>query len=369
MNLVKLIQEQLSGNTLSELSDALGEEPEATSAAASAAVPTLLGGLAKLFSGPDGASRLSNVLSSPDIGALGNISQFLGGDSGSLIGKGTGLLGSLFGDGITNAAASAISRFSGMSQGDAKNLLAMLMPLVLGKVASQWKSRGGTPSALTNLFAEQKRNIADAMPAGYSLDDIPGLSDASAAAQTAAHTTRRTAETAGRAAPSIASWAIPLAIAVVGGFLLWNALKPKPAPNPEVAEATPAGGEEVVAMKPAIPENVTIPPAAELAGNLNGTFESLGDVFGSIRDEASAEAAAPKLASLNTEIDRLSAILNRLPDTARQQMQPAIDSQLEPIKEQAQQALATPGLSERIKTIINQILRKLENWSTVENAG
>jgi hypothetical protein len=285
------------------------------------------------------------------------------------MGKGAGFLGSLFGDGITNAAAGAISRFSGLSQGACKSLLAMLMPLVLGKVASQWKSQGGTPGALSNLFAEQKRNIADAMPTGFSLDDVPGLSDATSAAQSAASTTRRAAETAGRSAPSMASWVIPLAIALVAGFLIWNALKPKPAEGPEVAEATPSAREEVVAMKPTTPEVPAIPSPQQLGTELGTTFETLGDTLGSIRDRASAEAAASKLTEVDAKIDNLGAILAQLPETARSEMQPAIERQVDSLKEQAQRTLEIPGLSDRIKTLINQIITKLERWNNVERAG
>jgi Bacterial protein of unknown function (DUF937) len=369
MNLVKLIQEQLSGNTTSELSSAIGEESEATGAAVTAAVPTLLAGLAKLFSSPEGASRLGNVLSSPEIGAMGNVTNPFGGDSGSLMSKGAGLLGSLFGDGITNAATGAISRFSGLSPSATRSLLAMLMPFVLGKVANQWRSQGGTSSALSNLFNEQKRNITDAMPAGFSLDGIPGLGDATKAAQSAANTARRTAETAGRAAPSMASWLVPLAIAAVVGFLLWNVLKPKPGQPVETAETTPATGEEVVAMKPAIPETTALPTPQELATELDKTFTSIGDTFGGIRDQASAEAATAKLTDLEAKIDRVGGFLARLPEATRAGMQSALDSRISSIKEQAQKTLDIPGLSAQVKALINRIITKLEAWTNVERAS
>lgn len=369
MNLVKLIQEQLSGNTLNELSSTIGAEPEATGAAASAAVPTLLSGLANMFSSSDGAKRLGNVLSSPDIGAMGNFANLLGGDRSSLIGKGSGLLGSLFGDSITNMAASAIGRFSGLNPSAAKSLLALLMPLVLGKVASQWKSQGGTPGALTNLFAEQKRNIDDAMPTGFSLADIPGLGGIVDAAPAATQATRRAAETAGRAAPSMASWMVPLAIAIACGFLLWNVLRPKPAEAPDAAQATPAAGQEVVAMKPALPNTPEIPSAAQFTNDLNATFKSLGETFTGIKDAASAETAAPKLQELNSKIDALKAMFGRLPEAARTPLESNIESQVKPIRDQAQQALATPGLSEKIRTLITQIVTKLEEWNVIERAG
>ena len=128
MNLVKMIQDQLSGDVLNKLSSVIGAEPEATSRAASAAVPTLLSGLVNQFSSIDGAKKLSNVLSGLDTSAIGNFANMLGGDSSSLLGKGSGLLASLFGDGLINSAANAIGRFSGLSPNLAKPLLAYLAP-------------------------------------------------------------------------------------------------------------------------------------------------------------------------------------------------------------------------------------------------
>lgn len=368
MNLVKMIEEQLSGDSLKKLSTAVGADPESTGAAASAAIPTLLSGLVSQFSSADGARRLSNVLGGIDANGMGNFANMLGGDSSALLGKGSGLLGSLFGEGMIGSAANAISRFSGLSPSAVKSLLAYLMPLVLGKVATQWKSQGGTPSALSNLLTDQKRNIADAMPAGYSLGDIPGMSDAKDAARSAADATRRGAEMTERAAPSMASWLIPAAVLLLGGFLLWNVLKPKPAEQPVAAESTPEG-ETVVAMKPAIPEIPEIPSASQLGSELNDTFRSLGDTFSSMQDAASAEAAVPKLEEMSTKIDSFKKMFARLPDAGRATLRKSIEAQLNPLLEKAQQTLAIPGLSERIKTLINQIVTKLEEWKIVEQAG
>jgi hypothetical protein len=368
MNLVKLIEDQLRGDVLNKLSSAIGADREETSAAASAAVPTLLSALVNQFSSADGTKRLSNVLSGFDSSGIGNYANLLGGDSSSLLNKGMGLLGSLFGDGLINTIANAIGRFSGLNAGAAKSLLAFLMPLVLGKVASQWKSQGGTPSALSNLLSDQKRHIADAIPDGFSLDDIPGMSVATHAAQSASYATRRGAETAGRAAPSIASWLIPVAVVLLGGFLLWNFLKPKAAEGPDVAGATPEG-EKVVAMKPAIPDVPAVPTAAELSTELNTTFKTLSDTFASITDAESAEAAAPKLEELSRKIDTIKATMSKLPEAGRTTLQRAVAEQTAPLKAKAEETLAVPGLSDRIKALINQIVSKLEEWNIIERAG
>src|SRR6187431_3060561 len=128
MNLVKLITDQLSDQTLGQLSGLLGTDNTTADAATTAAVPALLSALAGMASNSDGARKATSVLNGLDVSSVGNFANMLGGNSGSLLQKGGGLLGSLFGDSIVSSAASAISRFSGLNVGAAKTLLSYLAP-------------------------------------------------------------------------------------------------------------------------------------------------------------------------------------------------------------------------------------------------
>src|SRR5262249_40473072 len=148
-------------------------------------------------------------------GAVGNFAQLLSGNSDALTQRGGSLLSSLFGDSLLNSVANSIGRFSGLNAGAAKSVLTMLAPMVLGHVATQWKSRGGNASALTSLLTEQKKNIADAIPSGFTLPEVPGLGKLGEAARAGS----REAATATRSA---ASWAVPLVLAAVAAFLLWK---------------------------------------------------------------------------------------------------------------------------------------------------
>jgi hypothetical protein len=92
----------------------------------------------------------------------------------------------------------------------------------------------------------------------------------------------------------------------------------------------------------------------------------MGETFASITDAASAEAAAPKLEELSTKIDTIKRAMAQLPETGRTTLQRVVDQQLNPMKEQAQKALDLPGLSERIRALITQIVRKLEEWHIID---
>jgi hypothetical protein len=369
MNLVKLIEEQLTNTVLGKLSSALGTEPDATGQAATAAVPTLLAGLTKLGSSNDGINRLTSVLGGLDASGLGNYSQMLGGDTSGLLNKGMGMLSSLFGDGIIGSTSAAISRYSGLDAGIVKKLIAFLAPMVLGKVASQWKSQGGTPSALTSLLADQKRHIIDALPAGFSLDSIPGLTDATEYVRSATDSTRRAAETTKNAAPSAMNWILPVAGVLLVGFLLWQFMKSRSEAGREVAQSAAREAQQVTAMKPAVPETPNLPSVSQLTDELNSTFKTLGETFSGIKDAASAEAAAPKLEQLSAKIDVIKKTMAALPEAGRATLHKVVDGQLKPIKDSAQQTLSLPGLSERIKLLINQIITKLEDWQIIKATG
>jgi hypothetical protein len=367
MNLVKLITDQFSDETLGKLSAVLGTDSETASAAATAAVPTLLSGLAGMASRGEGAKKLTDMLSGIDAGSMGNLASLLGGDTGSLLQRGTGLLSSLFNDNIISGASNAISRYAGINPGTAKTLLAALLPMVLGKVAAQWRSQGGTVSALTSLFADQKRNIADAVPAGFSLADIPGLPGAEAA-RAATDTTRRTAEKAEAATSSAASWILPLAVLLVGGFLLWKFLVPRPAG--EIA-ADKTERTTTTAMKPVVPETrpatpdmAAMPDLAQMPENMKSFLTNFGDQLGTIKDAASAEAAAPKLEEMKAKLDGFRTAWARLPEASQPALRQMISAQMTPLREKSQQTLAVPGISDRIKALINDILQRLTELAT-----
>jgi hypothetical protein len=253
-----------------------------------------------------------------------------------------------------------------------KNLLAYLLPMILGKVSGYWKSQGGTTSALTSLFADQKRNIADAVPAGFALSDIPGFGDAGKvyraagdtgrrAGDSAADTTRRVASTAGSSGRSIASWAIPLALLLVGGFLLWNYFRTRPDANAPVAQSANQDADQVTVMKPVAPDVPAIPNVDRVMGDFKGLFESANSTFAEIKDASAAETAEPKLRELSAKIDTLGEQLRSLPEAGQRTIRTYLDEQLVTFKKQADETAALPNLGERIKALIIEIINKLQS--------
>jgi len=66
MNLVELVQGQLSADVIGKLAGMLGTNSDTTRTAVTAAVPTLLGAFGSVASPRDGASRPASTLDSLD---------------------------------------------------------------------------------------------------------------------------------------------------------------------------------------------------------------------------------------------------------------------------------------------------------------
>lgn len=365
MNLVKLVADQLSSETMAKLGTMLGIDEEKVESAVGAAIPSLLSGLVGLSSQDDGIRKLTSALGSLGGDTFSNFGRALSGDANALQQKGSSLLGSLFGDSMSSGLASAISRFTGVSPGIVKTLLSYLAPLVLGQVASQWKNLGGTASDLTNMLTGQKRSIESALPAGFSLNDVPGMSLVNEAVRAPARAAY--SETAPKR--SMMSTLLPLALVIAGAFLLWNYMRNRPAPAQPGAGQAAIEGEEITVMRPTMPEGVDLPDVTGFKDELTGVFQSIGDAMTSIKDAATAEAALPKLEELNRKLDTMKTTLQGLPEAGRSALQTFLSEQLEPLQQQATKTLSLPGLSDQIKALINDLVRKLQEIGVLEKTS
>src|SRR5215472_12971778 len=95
MNLTGLLNDALSGDTISQISQQLGTDEGTTSNAIQAALPMLLGGLANKSASEDGANSLASALDQHHDGSiLNDLEGFLGNFSS---GPGAAILGHIFG--------------------------------------------------------------------------------------------------------------------------------------------------------------------------------------------------------------------------------------------------------------------------------
>lgn len=350
MNLVELIKDQLSGELIGKLSSVLGESESKVGAAVAAAVPSLLSALAGLVSTKSGAEKVVNVLRHPDLSAVGDPGSLLRGGSPAVAEeKGEGLLESLLGGGGLSTIVNALTKFSGASSGTMKSLLAYLAPIVLGTIAGQFKNKPLTPQGLTSLFHEQKANIANAMPSGLSLGNV-GLRHEMASPEA-----------------GLPKWLLPaaaLGLLALAGWYYFNREPPKavavnrehPAENPP---PPPAESTKPTVVETSKIVQTTAPNLDDVKKDVADVYSSATQYLGDIKDKDTAESALPKLEGLNETLDRVKKAWDKLPADVRTKASVISNDNLTKLKDLSAKVLAIPGVSEKVKPVVDALVAKL----------
>ena len=189
MDLIDLLQSQLSGNVLDQLSNQIGGQKEETEVATSGIISMLTAALAKNAATPGGASALANALDSDHDGSiLDNIGDLLGGNlTNNRAANGAGILKHVLGGNQGNAI-DAISKMSGLSGDKTGNLMTMLAPIVLGMLGKQKRQNNMDQGGLSDMLSRSVKSasnqrqemgllgkLLDRDGDGSVMDDIAGL--------------------------------------------------------------------------------------------------------------------------------------------------------------------------------------------------
>ena len=154
-DLIGGLLDALGPRAMKNLANPIGSEPDQVHAAVQAALPILLGALARNAADPDGAVALHDAIeqdhSKLDIAdVLGSVSAG-GGDGEAILRH---VLGSR-----QSAAAEGVSQFAGIGRGQALQLLKMLAPLVLSYLARRSRGGGMSPQGLGALLGQQSQQL------------------------------------------------------------------------------------------------------------------------------------------------------------------------------------------------------------------
>lgn len=187
MNITALLQDALNDNTISQISQSIGADQEATSSAIQTALPMLLGGLANNSQSEQGASSLLAALDRDHDGsALDDVAGLVG-----MLAQGQGsggsILGHIFGGG-TSAVAQSVSQASGLDAGKVGPLLQMLAPIVMGAIGKARREGGFGAGDLAGLLGGASQqfsgggdmlglisNLLDRDRDGSPVDDVVGM--------------------------------------------------------------------------------------------------------------------------------------------------------------------------------------------------
>jgi hypothetical protein len=185
ISLQDLLGHEQGGEAVQQISQNVGAEPSAVSAAIQAALPSILGGLANNASTPQGAESLNNALEQDNhagvldnLGGLGSLIFGSGGgaapprqaDAGGILGH---ILGSNQGPVVQD-----VSQKSGLNAGQVAQILMFLAPIVMGYLGRQKQQQGvgadGLGGILGGLLGGAQPGYSTGAAAGGGLLDRDG---------------------------------------------------------------------------------------------------------------------------------------------------------------------------------------------------
>jgi hypothetical protein len=202
-SILEMLTRQIGDAQLQELSRSIGADPAQTRRAVGAALPVLLGGLAKnAAASPEAARSLASALDNDHDGGVldhlgdvlgmlgggasrGELGAVLGGLAGQMMGgasapvspravDGTGILRHVFGE-RRAVVEQAVSRAAGLDTSRIGRLLPMLAPLVMGALGKVKRERNLDPEGLAGLLGQERASLETETPA---LGGLLGLLDA-----------------------------------------------------------------------------------------------------------------------------------------------------------------------------------------------
>lgn len=170
MDLMQILQGQLSDDVLGQLSDQIGADKQQTATAANGIFATLLGGLANNASTEGGLASLGAALDRDHdgsilddvVGMVGGMMQGGDGAANNAL-NGSGILGHILGD-RQEVAAQQVSQSSGLNMDQVMKLMPVLAPIVMG-VLGRVKNQGGLD--LGNLAGILTGSAQNAQSGGF----------------------------------------------------------------------------------------------------------------------------------------------------------------------------------------------------------
>jgi hypothetical protein len=157
MNLMDILQGQVSDDLLQQLSNHIGAEPQQTAQATTGIFATLVGGLANNASNQDGLSSLYSALDRDHDGSiLNDLAGLVGGmlqgnTQDSRATNGMGIVGHILGN-RQEDVAQQIGQSSGLSAGQVMKLLPILAPIVMSVLGKTKNSGGLDLGGLANIL-------------------------------------------------------------------------------------------------------------------------------------------------------------------------------------------------------------------------
>lgn len=158
-----------NGGALSQISRQIGSDEQTTGNALSAALPILLGALAKNSSNRSGAQSLLNALSKDHNGSvLNNLGNLIDNPDA---GQGSGILGHVLGA-SRSRVESSLGKSTGLNPAAIAKLLTIAAPIVMGVLGKERTSRNVDSQGLSNMLNLENMRVQNREPQSSSVLNI-----------------------------------------------------------------------------------------------------------------------------------------------------------------------------------------------------
>lgn len=369
MNVVSLVMNYLTPDLIAKIASALGLDRALAQKAIGTAVPSLLAGFTGLAGKPEGARQLANSVGNQDSGLLANFAGMLGSaKQGELISGGTSTLNALFGGGALGSLTGAIAKFSGIGEGSAKSLVGLVGPIVLGQLSKEKLSGNLDASGLARLLDGQKKNIAAAIPSGFSdllrgttILDALNENKSAVAGHTAATSTRTSAEPAGRTAGSASAGTTISTPTARPSFLSQWPLWLLAALSAALANWYFFGDGKMLRHASVVPQVRSVMVGdVDVGRSAAVTADQLATALRSIRDITSAQAALPRLQESAGALNRLNEITGRMTPDGRRSFGQYFSTFMPVLWPLLSSVQGIPGLPDAVKTTLGAIQTRVD---------
>ena len=315
VNIFDMVKGAVSDQIMGQIGGLLGQsDSKKTSTLFDTAAQSILSGMMKKASNPQGAQDIFRAVESHDDGVLDKLGDLLGGgNEKDLMKSGGGVLDTVFGQNQSGILGS-IGKFLGIDNSMMGTLMKLVAPIVMGVIGRHVKSKALDAVGLGSLLGEQKGFLSSAMPAGLTsslgigdmfggaADSVKGAASAvTGAAGDASRAVSGAAGDAGRAVSGAAGDAasagggllkmlFPLILLGALVFLGWKFLMP--------------GAENAADMAGKAADGVAgaVSNAGDMAGKAaDGVTGALSDAAGSMTDMANIDFGGFDMSGLQSK--------------------------------------------------------------------
>lgn len=159
--ITQMITQQLSGTISKQIASRLGVSEGTANSAVQMAVPLIIAALARNAQKPQEAQALHEAVATDHDGSI--LDNLMGYMSNPQAANGSGILQHVLGAQQPNVENN-LAQATGMDQGSAGSLLAMVAPIVMGAVGREQQQNGLDPQGLSQYLGEQQQEAQAANP-------------------------------------------------------------------------------------------------------------------------------------------------------------------------------------------------------------